>query len=474
MSLHAQDVPNAANFLPAPPSTTSMEYINDYAQYIWGKSVRSTSRGDQARSDMSWELSSYLSVFSNILGIELSASNTHNIYEVLNYGMKYATMAIEKSQASYFNKRPYVRYNEHSQITSSENQYAASSSYPSAQATYGWLLGMLLTEICPARQNQLIARGYQFGESSIISGYNWYSDVHTGRDLATLLMIYFHTQNGFNLLVKSARAEYESKAKARSGTTRFLTYESLPNPLRYLPSPPDTLSVMFAYDMYQYIDTKKQRLTYRGTTAKEDCNSSVGYLCEVFSSLFGTTISESKTPEIYTLVSRMRDLALNACAEAKDYYLRPRPYERFNETTIYPDDEDELRYTGSYPSGHATLGWLVGLALSEINPNCQELVMQRAYEYGMSRVIAGYHWISDIEAGRLAAGASFARLHSDEGFLEQMEKAVREYKGLPSGVRPVSAEAESQAPIYTLDGIRLDQEPSHHGIFIQGNRKVAR
>jgi acid phosphatase (class A) len=48
--------------------------------------------------------------------------------------------------------------------------------------------------------------------------------------------------------------------------------------------------------------------------------------------------------------------------------------------------------------------------------------------YGESRVIVGAHWQSDVDAGRLAASAAYARLHTSERFLQQMRLARQEYR----------------------------------------------
>ena len=53
--------------------------------------------------------------------------------------------------------------------------------------------------------------------------------------------------------------------------------------------------------------------------------------------------------------------------------------------------------------------------------------MARGYMYGQSRVIAGYHWQSDVDAARLVASAAVARLHADKRFIKLMKKARREY-----------------------------------------------
>ena len=48
--------------------------------------------------------------------------------------------------------------------------------------------------------------------------------------------------------------------------------------------------------------------------------------------------------------------------------------------------------------------------------------------YGDSRLIVGAHWQSDVNAGRLAASAAYARLHTSERFLEQMRLARLEFR----------------------------------------------
>jgi acid phosphatase (class A) len=86
-----------------------------------------------------------------------------------------------------------------------------------------------------------------------------------------------------------------------------------------------------------------------------------------------------------------------------------------------------LRHNGSYPAGHTTLGWVTALLLVEICPGKENEILRIGYEYGQSRVIAGYHWQSDVTAGRLVASSCFARLHTSKAFIKQMKKAQKEF-----------------------------------------------
>ena len=44
----AEALPNALNFYPAPPETTSVQFMYDISQYMWGKSMRA----DSARASL--------------------------------------------------------------------------------------------------------------------------------------------------------------------------------------------------------------------------------------------------------------------------------------------------------------------------------------------------------------------------------------------------------------------------------------
>jgi acid phosphatase (class A) len=49
-----------------------------------------------------------------------------------------------------------------------------------------------------------------------------------------------------------------------------------------------------------------------------------------------------------------------ATYKAKDHYKRARPFVESKAAICTPQDEAMLRKDGSYPSGHAALGWAWG------------------------------------------------------------------------------------------------------------------
>lgn len=199
--------------------------------------------------------------------------------------------------------------------------------------------------------------------------------------------------------------------------------------LAILPPPPAMDSMVFLIDQARYQEGLLQRNGPAGIQAKEDAIAIK--LHEAFSKPFGINISQEGTPAIYNLLySVAGELGDMATRSAKQKYYRTRPYVMYNHPTCYPEDEEILRTNGSYPSGHSARGWGLALILSEINPQNKEAILKRGFDSGQSRVICGYHWQSDVDAGRLAGAAEVAALHANPIFMENLNKAKLEFETL--------------------------------------------
>lgn len=216
---------------------------------------------------------------------------------------------------------------------------------------------------------------------------------------------------------------------AQQSDELYLTADEVPNAVYWLPEPPAPGSSQFLSDISQYFWGKQQRLdSLRAQKAIREVVSEVADMAVLFSEAFGMEISAEKTPAIYKVINRGVPTIRLSAAKPKNNYLRKRPYVYFNEPTLIPSEEEHLRKTGSYPSGHTVRGWGMALLLSEINPAAQDELFKLGYEWGQSRVIAGYHWQSDVDASRMLAAACYARLHSCKEFLDDMKNAKKEFE----------------------------------------------
>lgn len=211
----------------------------------------------------------------------------------------------------------------------------------------------------------------------------------------------------------------------------FLEESEVANSLDLLPPPPEAGTILFLYDKERYDWGKLQRDTPRGDQAAQDARVDGNGVPLAFSEAFGIEISKEKTPEIHKLIINMREDAGDlATRDAKNHYMRVRPFSFFNEMTCNPEQQKELSTNGSYPSGHTAIGWATALVLSEINPDRQNEILKRGFEMGQSSVICGYHFQSDVDAARIVSSAVVARLHANDAFMKQLNKAKAEFAKL--------------------------------------------
>lgn len=199
--------------------------------------------------------------------------------------------------------------------------------------------------------------------------------------------------------------------------------------LDLLPPPPEHGSVQWFADESRYYWGLKQRDTDRGTQAAADANAED--IAQNFSEAFGINITKEDTPCIYRLMYKMcEDAGDLATRSAKKHYNRIRPFKYFKTSTCNSRQEGELSTNGSYPSGHTAMGWAEALVLAEINVDRQNEILKRGFEIGQSRVICGYHWQSDVDAGRVVGSAVVARLHANEEFQKYLAAAKKEFAKL--------------------------------------------
>ena len=212
----------------------------------------------------------------------------------------------------------------------------------------------------------------------------------------------------------------------------YLKTEEVPNSLYILPVHPEFNSVQFLNDQFQYYWGKNLRNTERGQQAISDVTlDGLHGMNNAFGEVFGTPITLENTPEIFTLVRSIgRDAGGIAPKAAKNHYKRTRPFVFFNDNTSTPDEEEHMRNSGSYPSGHSCYGFAAALILAEINPEHQNEIIKRGFEIGESRKIVGAHYDSDVQAGRIMAAATVAALHSNDAFQKQLAKAKEEFAKL--------------------------------------------
>ncbi len=227
----------------------------------------------------------------------------------------------------------------------------------------------------------------------------------------------------------------------------YLATSSLPDSLALLPPPPAADSAAFQRDEDASKDAARAPESPRWRRAASDADLHFPQAAQTYACVTGVAPSPEATPTLYRLLRRsLVDLGLSTY-KAKNHYQRTRPFVAHGNATCSPGDEAMLRQDGSYPSGHSAVGWGWALLMAEIDPERADAILQRGRDYGQSRMVCNVHWQSDVEAGRLVASATVARLHAEPDFQADMQAAKAELAAARQSetAAPSSCDAEAES-----------------------------
>ncbi|MBY0463405.1 MAG: phosphatase PAP2 family protein [Burkholderiales bacterium] len=206
----------------------------------------------------------------------------------------------------------------------------------------------------------------------------------------------------------------------------YLPRAALPDSLTLLPPPPAAGSPLQAADEAAYAATHVLKGSARWAMAQRDNNLAFPAAAGTFACTLGVPVSAESTPNLVTLLRRSYVDAGLATYAAKDHYRRKRPFDQHQAATCVPHEDAKLAKDGSYPSGHAALGWAWGLILAEMAPDRADALLARGHAFGQSRVVCGAHWQTDVDQGRVVGAAALARLRADPVYRAQFDQAKAE------------------------------------------------
>lgn len=117
-----------------------------------------------------------------------------------------------------------------------------------------------------------------------------------------------------------------------------------------------------------------------------------------FADVIGPKFTAESLPKTATLFARLVATDDAVVDPAKTSFNRARPF--MVNDLVKP--VVKLSTSGSWPSSHAALGTLMGIVLGDMIPEKRAAIMDRAWTYAENRLIAGIHFPSDVEMGRIS------------------------------------------------------------------------
>ena len=471
-------------FLPVPPTDSSASKMVDNYLYFYYKKFRTTAYRPIVSFDQYYVLDSLYKSNAIPFGIRISNSDSPNILSFVSKAMTAIDYGDYVSKSFFQRIRPAVRFYEATFAIETLNylNYNLSRrlSYPSAHTLRGTGLSLVLASIAHNRQDTILHRGYDFGQSRIIGGAHWHSDVEAARLIASVNFARMFASGTALTDLETAKNEYISITQNDTApSVEQITHsdEGMKRALSYIPEPLLGDNPITAWDQRQYTWGRTQRDTQLAQQAIEDSELTPENIGFQFSQAFKTDINELYTPKLYYLIQQITKLALQGCDHlATTQYNRTRPCILFNDPPGVPEDNEYLATTSSYPCRHAAVGWAVGMLLNAVNSENVDSVMLRAYQYGSERVIAGTNWESDTEVGRRVGIAAFVRLASASDFSQAIAEAQSEDQELRERiiveVNQIADDENQTSPMFTIDGLPADNHS--RGVLVGRNKKIFR
>lgn len=207
--------PDASAFLPPPPQAGSLREQADIAAYRTTRALKGTPRWDQARADNEIETPSAPRIFDEALGVAFTPERMPTLTRLLGRMLGDLETIQTPAKRGFVRPRPFVTEPAETCFPP-EPWLAASGSYPSGHSALGWAWALVLSEMAPDRADEILARGLAYGESRMICGVHYASDVEAGRIVGSALFAALKADPAFQADFETARQELvQARAKPR-------------------------------------------------------------------------------------------------------------------------------------------------------------------------------------------------------------------------------------------------------------------
>jgi len=198
--------------------------------------------------------------------------------------------------------------------------------------------------------------------------------------------------------------------------------------------PPAASSAAEAADKAAYLAARAGAETPRWAEATADDDIATATVMKRYACALDADLEPARAPALARVLERTLRDAAEISETAKQTYNRPRPFAADDPATplcIHIPAERRAKTSSTYPSGHATIGFLWGLILSEAAPDRTAPVMARTRTFVESRQVCRVHYPSDVRAGQTLGAAIYARLQSSPAYAADLKAASAEIAAAP-------------------------------------------
>lgn len=205
--LDHEQLPDSLALLPPPPPAGSARAAADVEIHKSTRSPPGTPRWALATKDANLKFPAAASTFECALQVPISQEGTPNLYMLLRRTLLDAGMATYPAKEKHKRQRPFVTTGEETCTPAEQPALSRDGSYPSGHSSLGWAWALVLVQAAPQRMDAVLQRGFAFGQSRVICGVHWQSDVDAGRVVGAATVARLQSDETYAAQVALARDE---------------------------------------------------------------------------------------------------------------------------------------------------------------------------------------------------------------------------------------------------------------------------
>jgi acid phosphatase (class A) len=202
----------------------------------------------------------------------------------------------------------------------------------------------------------------------------------------------------------------------------FLKPSDLYDPAHYLPPPPAPGSPRAQAELTEVKRAMAEATPEQRAAAASDNDSENG---TIFAGVLGPAWDLKILPATAKVIDEVTGSEGPFSDIAKQEFKRDRPWvvdPSIQTCAPHKPSQDHA----SYPSGHSTVGFGMGVVLANLMPNHAQAILQRSQQFAENRIICGFHFRSDIVAGQQFGTIMAIRLMQNPQFQSDMKAARAE------------------------------------------------
>lgn len=197
---------NGQTIIGPPPAADSPQGRADREIYLKYRALAGSPRWKQATLDNDIWTGGAVRRFSCALGAEIGPKTTPVTYRILERVELDARTVGTPPKDLYNRTRPLIG-DDLPICIKREDWMRTNASYPSGHSMVGWAWGLILGEAAPAKASALMAAGREIGQSRVICGVHYQSDVDAGRTLGAAMVAAMHDDPQFRRDLAAAKRE---------------------------------------------------------------------------------------------------------------------------------------------------------------------------------------------------------------------------------------------------------------------------